>query len=270
MAQNPNPKTQNSSRNYDAQIGRWLQPDPLMQHPSPYLAMSNNPVSFTDPLGLWDLAEFVVTAKRLYPNWSDFNNVTDPFDRASIQADLVYDNGGKYRKNGEAYGEKAARYNDNLENWTKSLNNSNWRSKANTGFGAIAAANGAKTELMDYAVRSNYKSAKTWSEFNKLRPSQKAWRTTNTLGKSGESYLKGAKVLSKAVFAVTVINSGINALGAVVQNDPNKIGVVGKAALDVTMGYVGFLGPIGFGVSATYFILDSAGAFNSWSQPERK
>ena len=41
-------------RNYDAQIGRWLQPDPLMQHPSPYLAMSNNPVSFTDPSGLWD------------------------------------------------------------------------------------------------------------------------------------------------------------------------------------------------------------------------
>ncbi|MCG9881783.1 MAG: hypothetical protein MH472_14400 [Bacteroidia bacterium] len=41
-------------RNYDAQIGRWLQPDPLMQHPSPYLAMSNNPVSFTDPLGLFD------------------------------------------------------------------------------------------------------------------------------------------------------------------------------------------------------------------------
>jgi len=118
-------------RNYDAQIGRWLQPDPLMQHPSPYLAMSNNPVSFTDPLGLWDLAEFVVTAKRLYPNWSDFNNVTDPFDRASIQADLVYDNGGKYRKNGEAYGEAASRYNDNLKNWTMSLTSGDAKEAAN-------------------------------------------------------------------------------------------------------------------------------------------
>ncbi|MDP3929630.1 MAG: hypothetical protein Q8R57_11455, partial [Bacteroidota bacterium] len=96
--------------------GGWLQPDPLMQHPSPYLALSNNPVSYTDPSGLWDLAEFVVTDKRLYPNWSDFNNVTDPFDRASIQADLVYDNGGKYRKNGEAYGEKASRYIENQRN----------------------------------------------------------------------------------------------------------------------------------------------------------
>jgi hypothetical protein len=121
MAQNPNPKTQNSSRNYDAQIGRWLQPDPLMQHLSPYLAMSNNPVSFTDPTGLWDLNEVVITAKRLYPVWSDYNNVSDPFDRATQMADLVYDNGGKYRKNGEAYGEKAARYNVNFLAWTKSL-----------------------------------------------------------------------------------------------------------------------------------------------------
>lgn len=41
-------------RTYDVQIGRWLQPDPMMQHTSPYMAMGNNPVSFTDPLGLED------------------------------------------------------------------------------------------------------------------------------------------------------------------------------------------------------------------------
>lgn len=35
--------------------------------------------------------------------------------------------------------------------------------------------------------------------------------------------------------------------------NPNKWGVAGKAWLDVTMGYIGFLGPIG--VSATYFII---------------
>jgi RHS repeat-associated protein len=113
-------------RNYDAQIGRWLQPDPLMQHPSPYLAMSNNPVSFTDPLGLEDfelrINEIVVEAKGPI-GWKDFNNVSDPFDRATQMADLVYDNGGKYRKNGEAYGEKAARYNDNQVNWTNALKN---------------------------------------------------------------------------------------------------------------------------------------------------
>ena len=32
-------------------IGRWLSPDPYAQHWSPYLAMSNNPISFIDPDG---------------------------------------------------------------------------------------------------------------------------------------------------------------------------------------------------------------------------
>ncbi|WEK18861.1 MAG: TIGR02594 family protein [Candidatus Pedobacter colombiensis] len=43
-----------AARSYDPQIGRWMQPDPMMQHASPYLAMSNNPAIFTDPSGLWD------------------------------------------------------------------------------------------------------------------------------------------------------------------------------------------------------------------------
>ena len=36
---------------------------------------------------------------------------------------------------------------------------------------------------------------------------------------------------------------------------------------DVGMGYVGFLGPVGFGVSATYFILNAAGIFQGWGDP---
>ena len=34
-----------------------------------------------------------------------------------------------------------------------------------------------------------------------------------------------------------------------------------KTTLDIGMGAVGFLGPIGFGISATYFLLDVGGAF---------
>jgi len=33
------------------------------------------------------------------------------------------------------------------------------------------------------------------------------------------------------------------------------------------MGGVGFLGPIGFGVSATYFLLDAGGAFGGYGDP---
>ncbi len=38
-------------RQYDPRIGRWNNPDPYGQHHSPYLAMSNNPVSFVDRNG---------------------------------------------------------------------------------------------------------------------------------------------------------------------------------------------------------------------------
>jgi len=38
-------------RQYDARLGRWLTTDRYGHHHSPYLAMSNNPVSFIDPDG---------------------------------------------------------------------------------------------------------------------------------------------------------------------------------------------------------------------------
>ncbi len=41
-------------RQYNSQLGRWLTPDPYRQHWSPYVAMSNNPISFVDPDGGYD------------------------------------------------------------------------------------------------------------------------------------------------------------------------------------------------------------------------
>jgi len=34
-------------RNYDAQIGRWVQQDPLQQLPSPYVGMGSSTISLT-------------------------------------------------------------------------------------------------------------------------------------------------------------------------------------------------------------------------------
>lgn len=41
-------------RQYDPRLGRWNNPDPYGQHHSPYIAMSNNPVSSIDMDGGWD------------------------------------------------------------------------------------------------------------------------------------------------------------------------------------------------------------------------
>ncbi len=38
-------------RNYDAQIGRWVQQDPYQEFASPYLAMGDDPVNLIDPSG---------------------------------------------------------------------------------------------------------------------------------------------------------------------------------------------------------------------------
>ena len=38
-------------RNYDAQIGRWVQMDPYQEFPSPYTGMGNDPVNNIDPSG---------------------------------------------------------------------------------------------------------------------------------------------------------------------------------------------------------------------------
>ncbi|MCG9881785.1 MAG: hypothetical protein MH472_14410, partial [Bacteroidia bacterium] len=127
-------------RNYDAQIGRWLQPDPLMQHPSPYLAMSNNPVSFTDPTGLWDDIRKINTTGDLYIDgqrvfWFDSETNSWIAEEAVIHA---VDGGNHYPKYtgtfnqfgfpvvaGTAYGEKAANYQNNQLAWGMSLKEDN-------------------------------------------------------------------------------------------------------------------------------------------------
>jgi len=40
-----------SLRNYDAQIGRWVQQDPYQQFASPYVGMGDDPINNTDPSG---------------------------------------------------------------------------------------------------------------------------------------------------------------------------------------------------------------------------
>ncbi|MGQ1911814.1 RHS repeat domain-containing protein [Marinifilum sp. RC60d5] len=39
------------ARYYDAEIGRWWAIDPVLQCASPYMAMGNNPMMFTDADG---------------------------------------------------------------------------------------------------------------------------------------------------------------------------------------------------------------------------
>lgn len=138
--------------------------------------------------------------------------------------------------------------------------------QTNTIIGAFGIANDAKIGLIDYSIRTSYKSAKTYSEFSKLKPTQQAWRTTNVLGNSGVQYLKFSKGLGYIGAGLSTTYSIANA-GSYYYNGGSDWRIGAKATLDVVMTGVGFLGPIGFGISAAYFILDSAtGSFGGFGK----
>jgi len=72
-------------RQYDARLGRWQTPDPYGQHHSPYLAMSNNPVSFTDPDGGYD--GYWVDGIRVFG--IDMTDLLDRYGRSGQAFDLA-------------------------------------------------------------------------------------------------------------------------------------------------------------------------------------
>jgi hypothetical protein len=111
----------------------------------------------------------------------------------------------------------------------------------NTGIGAFDVGQGAKGELINYAAKSS-------PAINDLK------------------YVKGIKALGYGTFGVSsVITVGL--AGNYYANGGTNSSVGIKASLDIIMGGVGFLGPIGFGVSATYFLLDAGGAFGGYGAP---
>jgi len=56
-------------RMYEPRFGRWLTVDPYGQFDSPYIAMGNNPASYTDPDGGIILPEVTITAARGVSMW---------------------------------------------------------------------------------------------------------------------------------------------------------------------------------------------------------
>jgi RHS repeat-associated protein len=76
-------------RQYDGRIGRWLTTDPYGQHHSPYLAMSNNPVSFVDPDGGYDQRDRLIDEiwdsglglSAAFSNWDEYYLYRDEQDQ---------------------------------------------------------------------------------------------------------------------------------------------------------------------------------------------
>lgn len=284
---------------FDAQLGRFHSADPLAElfsSQSAYVYAINNPVNFIDYLGMgpekygadglttdqWIQSSRPGADPGLGKYFRNFNRMIESEKKNNgLQEDKQ---GNYYYLKNVGYKTKDKNHFFNGKSWKEAGpafgfyekkvplfaagqgGLPGWATDVNTGIGAFNATNGLKSELFEYAVRSNYKSARTWSEFNNLRSSQQVWRTTNTLGKTGASYLKYAKGLGYVGAGLTTAYSVTSAYNYY-NNGGSDWSVYTKSGIDVIMTGVGFLGPIGFGISATYFILDATtGGFGGFGQ----
>ena len=132
---------------------------------------------------------------------------------------------------------------------------------------SLDLGNGLKTEILDASVRYNYKSNRTWYQWElKLSARQRNWRIVNTLGKEGATYLKASKNLGVVGAITTSLVTGMQ-LSGYYASGGRETEVYIKGALDVVMTGIGFIGPIGFGISMTYYILDlTTDGFFGWGK----
>src|SRR5690606_12373533 len=128
----------------------------------------------------------------------------------------------------------------------------------------FAFGNEIKTQMFDYAVRQNYNLS--WKQFNSLTKEEKALKTVGSLSKTGANYLKLIKGAGTVATVVTTTATIYNT--AAYYNSGGTDWKVGaKATTDLIMTGVGFLGPIGFGISASYFLIDAAtGGFGGFGE----
>ncbi len=265
------------ARSYDVQLGRWMQPDPMMQHASPYLAMANNPTSFTDPLGLTaqdhigidiatgrEVARAKSSGKDVYysvratgrDTWESldildnyipfgklasslgFTPETDDYSRAdNLQINYAPNVVNDYRIRDQQNADRA-KFNSVVENGQRGWGGLSGTDKAGYGLNSFGFANGAKTEIIDYAVRSGSSQAGIRAELQ-------------ILGKTGTRYLSLVKDLSKkaawAGVVVTSIDAGVKGEW---QNHHTADVLIGVGSLYL------LTGPVGWAVGGGYFLLD--------------
>ena len=267
-------------RMLDKSLGRWFGMDKLsemMPSVSGYAYGLNNPVNYRDLYGLFPrkkdlpvehvlLDEVLVTAQGNYTtgsssssNWY-YPGLEPTWDGVPDWDELAR----RGREVWESRQDTISRFLSDLSRNDQSLKSSqeglnqeryNLLASLNTGLGAVNYWNGMNEHVMKYAVRSSFKSARTYGEFSRLRPAQQTWRMNSVLGKSGMNYLKTVRGLGYvggfASVGITVYNTTTFYL-----NGGSGWEVGAKAFLDGAMVIVGFMGPLGFCISTTYFLLD--------------
>lgn len=241
-----------NARMYDAQIGRFWQTDPWAdryEDLSPYAFVGNNPISYSDHWGLGPDSLPAVTVVGVDKSKPKSGQQLAPQSISTTAQPLTLAN----QSEGQAPTMVAVATPTQGENSsTQAASKAEPEDKfitTNNLIGSFGFGWGAKENLLDYAA----KSAPAIEELK---------------------YFKAVKLGSKALLVAQVVVSTAQAISAWKNSDRNwrnnngnKWGVSGKAALDVTMGVIGtFGGPVGWAVSGGYFLGDTLGLWGNWGE----
>lgn len=256
-------------RLYDNALGRFFGIDLLADmftDQSPYHFAYNNPIAFADPSGLQpspgiyqidydDLGDGRMFITFSYFNGDDTESIgyiasvvggSEPFTMKEFA--VGYGPGGSGYGGGSSSGSSSGSGSGSGGGGGSGSGGSGAGSgnsgpreasnvnlgEINQDIGAYGLANGIKTELIDIAAKSG------------------------TITQSTKNYVNTFKVLGKGL---GVASAGISVYGGLkyYADGGQDVEVGIKAGLDTTMALIGaFGGPIGFGISGAYFILDYA------------
>ena len=123
------------------------------------------------------------------------------------------------------------------------------------GLNAYGVANGAKTNLIEAAVRYKFSDNQMWHQFIWLDKAEQALRYEKALGKTVDVYRKIASK-TNVILGVASVSISFYDGWAYYRNGGQDWQVYAKIGLDIAMTGIGFLGPVGFAISSTYFIID--------------
>ena len=127
--------------------------------------------------------------------------------------------------------------------------NGDWLKTTSDVFGAAGLGASTKTELLEWTVRSSFKSNATREGWEALRASQKAWRTTKVLGETGAKYLKFAKGIGVAGEVIGVTSAGYQLIDNPTAGNATRLGVQGIAIGAAFIPVVGWGISIGIGTA---------------------